>query len=133
MKRITRIALAGLMAASIMGSATQAFASEHSGGGGGVTFEGSCSGASTWKLKLSPENGRIEADFEVDQNVVGDTWKVRMSDNGTVFFRGTAVTKAPSGSFEVRKLTADQAGADSVIAMAKNVSTGETCQGAGSI
>jgi hypothetical protein len=130
MNKISRIVLAGLMTVGIVGGATQAFAS---GGGGGVTFEGSCSGASTWKLKLSTENSRIETDFEVDQNVVGDTWKVILKDNGTVFFRGQAVTKAPSGSFEVRKFTADQPGTDNVVALAKNIATGETCKGSGSI
>jgi hypothetical protein len=30
-----------------------------------VIREGSCSGSSDWNLKLSPENGRIEVEFEV--------------------------------------------------------------------
>ena len=34
-----------------------------------VIREGPCSGRSDWKLKLSPEDGRIEVEFEVDQNV----------------------------------------------------------------
>jgi hypothetical protein len=130
MRTFTRIALVGLMAAGIMGGASQAFAS---GGDDKVVTEGSCSGASTWKLTLKFDDGRIESEFEVDQNVVGDTWKVRMSDNGQIFFRGQAVTKAPSGSFEVERLSQNQAGTDNFVAMAKNVSTGETCQGAGSI
>jgi hypothetical protein len=114
-----------------MGSAPHAFAS--SGNDGDVIKEGPCSGASDWKLKLSPENGRLEVEFEVDQNVVGDTWRVQMKDNGTVFFRGRAVTKGPSGSFEVRKVTADQPGTDNVVAQAMNLSTGETCKGTASI
>jgi hypothetical protein len=129
MNKISRIVLAGLMTVGILRGTTQAFAS----GGGGVTFEGSCSGGSTWKLKLSIDNSRIETEFEVDQNVVGDTWKVILKDNGTVFFRGQAVTKAPSGSFEVRKFTTDRQGTDNVVALAKNIATGETCQGSGSI
>ena len=35
---------------------------------GDVRVAGSCTGASTAKLKLSEENGRIEVEFEVDQN-----------------------------------------------------------------
>jgi hypothetical protein len=128
MSMFTRIAAAGLLAVGILGTAPHAFAS----GGGGIVTEGSCSGASTWKLTLSPENGQLEAEFEVDQNVIGDTWKVQMKDNGIVFFRGQAVTEGPSGSFEVRQLTADQAGTDNVVALAKNLSTGETCKGTGS-
>jgi hypothetical protein len=129
MKRFTRIALAGLMAAGIMGAAPHAFAS----GGDDEITEGSCSGASDWKLKLSPENGALEVEFEVDQNVIGDTWKVVLKDNGTVFFRGRAVTQGPSGSFEIHKITADQAGTDNFVGRARNVSTGETCMATGSI
>ncbi len=129
MGRFTRIAAAGLLAAGIFSAAPHAFAS----GGGDVVTEGPCSGTSDWKLKLSPQNGRLEVEFEVDQNVVGDTWRVQMKDNGTVFFRGRAVTKGPSGSFEVRKVTADQPGTDNVVAQAKNLSTGETCKGTASI
>lgn len=131
MKKFTRIALAGLMAAGILGGATQAFAS---GGGRGITTEGSCTGASTWKLTLKTEDpSKIEADLEVDQNVVGDTWRIVLKDNGKVFFRGQAVTKAPSGSFDISKLTADQAGTDNILGLAKNISTGETCMASGSI
>ncbi len=125
MRKAIRIGLAGLVATTILSVAPAAFAQ----GRGGVTASGSCSAASVWKLSLKPDNGRIEADFEVDQNVVGDTWKVKMSDNGTQFFKGKRVTQAPSGSFEVRKLTADLAGSDTVVATARNLSTGETCTG----
>ena len=127
MGRFTRIAAAGLLAVGIMGSAPHAFASH--GGGGDVIKEGPCSGTSDWKLKLSPENGRLEVEFEVDQNVIGDTWKVKLTDNGVRFFKGQRVTQAPSGSFEVRKLTANQAGTDKIKGSATNLSTGETCVG----
>jgi len=130
MKRFMRIAAAGILAAGILGGAApHAFAR----GGDDVVTEGACSGTSDWTLKLSPEDSRLEVEFEVDQNVVGDTWKVVLKDNGTVFFRGQAVTKGPSGSFEVRRLTTDQAGTDNVVALARNLRTGETCQGSGSI
>jgi len=127
MGKFARFGLAALMAGGILASAPQAFARD------GITTEGACSGASTWKLTLSIDNGRVESEFEVDQNVVGDTWKVKMSDNGVIFFRGQAVTQGPSGSFEIRKFTANQPGADKILALAKNVSTGETCKGSGSI
>ncbi len=127
--RVIRFGLAAVVAVSaLLGAATAAMA-QGGGGGGGVTTSGSCSGASTWKLKLKPDNAQIEAQFEVDQNVIGDTWKVIMKDNGMVFFQGQRVTKGPSGSFEVKKLTADQAGSDTVAATATNLSTGEVCNG----
>jgi len=62
-------------------------------------------------------------------NVVGQTWNVRLSDNGTRFFQGKATTVGPSGSFEIERFTADQAGSDTILGQAKNPATGETCQG----
>jgi hypothetical protein len=133
MGKVIRFGMAGLVAASLLGAAPSAFASHRSGGGGIVT-SGSCSAASEWKLKLSKEDAnRIEVEFEVDQNVVGDTWKVVLKDNGTQFFSGKRTTQAPSGSFELRRFTADQAGTDNIVAKARNLSTDETCKGTGSI
>ena len=129
MGKIVRFTLAGLASAMLLASAPAAMAARHTPDRGGVTATGSCSGASTWKLTASPENGRVEVQFEVDSNVVGQTWKVRLSDNGTFFFKGSAVTQGPSGSFEVRKLATDQAGSDLILGQAKNASTGETCEG----
>jgi len=98
-----------------------------------VVKEGNCSDASTWKLKLSPEDGNIEVEFEVDQNVVGDTWRVVMGHNGERFFRGKRTTKAPSGSFEVRRVVEDLDGTDTIKARARNTSTDEVCVGRASI
>jgi hypothetical protein len=94
---------------------------------GDVIKTGSCSAGSTWKLKLSPENGQIEVDFEVDSNVVGQTWRVRLRHNGEVFFRGTRTTQPPSGSFEVHRVAPNAAGTDTFAARAVNPDTGETC------
>lgn len=94
-----------------------------------VIRRGSCSGASDWKLKLSPENGRIEVEFEVDQNRVGDTWRIRMRRDGNVFFRGKRTTQPPSGSFEVRRVISNSAGSDTVVARAVNLRTDEVCRG----
>jgi hypothetical protein len=94
---------------------------------GDVIKTGPCSSGSDWKLKLSPEDGRIEVEFEVDQNVVGDTWRVRIRQNGERIFRATKVTRAPSGSFEVRTVAPNTAGTDIFKAFARNVETDETC------
>ncbi len=123
MKRFVIVA----MAAAIALSTTPAMA------GNDVTRRGSCSAQSDWKLKLSPDDGRIEVEYEVDQNVVGDTWRVRMTQNGSQFFRGKATTQGPSGSFEVRKFVDDAAGADKIVAKAVNLSTDEVCRGVASI
>jgi hypothetical protein len=90
---------------------------------------GTCSGASSAKLKLSPENGRIEVEFEVDSNRVGQTWSVRITDNGVQVFAGSRVTQAPSGSFEVGRQATNRAGVDHFVGTARNAATGEVCTG----
>jgi hypothetical protein len=102
-------------------------------GGNDVTKRGSCSAQSEWKLKLSPDNGKIEVEFEVDQNKVGDTWRVAIRENGNRVFRGKRVTRGPSGSFTVRTLARNPAGSDSFKATAANLSTNESCVGRASI
>ena len=92
---------------------------------GDVLVRGTCSGASTAKLKLSEEDGRIEVEFEVDQNRNGVAWTVVLTRDGSRVARLTRVTRAPSGSFEARRVIANPAGADVVRATAQR--RGESC------
>lgn len=94
-----------------------------------VIERGSCSGSSDWKLKLSPEDGRIEVEFEVDQNQTGDRWRVRIRHDGELAFRGTRRTAGASGSFEVRIVEPDGSGRDRFVGRARNLSTDEVCRG----
>ncbi|MFI5055688.1 MAG: hypothetical protein ACHQAW_04730 [Actinomycetota bacterium] len=129
MKRtIGRMMLAMGLATSLLAAGTAASAKA-----GDIVRIGACSGASDWKLKLSPDNGRIELEFEVDQNKVGATWAVRIKQNGTRIFAGKRMTKAPSGSFTVRLLAQNHAGTDTFRASATNVATDESCLGRASI
>jgi hypothetical protein len=96
----------------------------------GVLKTGKCSAGTTWKLKAKPEDSGIEAEFEVDQNRVGRRWSVVLRRNGSVVFRGTRRTTAPSGSFEVRRILS---GRGRIVATARALSTGEACRGALSI
>jgi hypothetical protein len=96
-------------------------------GGGGTTVNGTCSASSSSKLKVKTDDAKIETEFEVDSNVVGQVWKVSLSDNGTVVAKGKGTTGAPSGSFEFRRRIANLAGTDMITASAKNKATGETC------
>ena len=50
---------------------------------GDVRVAGSCTKATSSKLKLSEEDGRIEVEFEVDQNRNGVRWTVVLARNGT--------------------------------------------------
>ena len=93
---------------------------------GDVRVAGICTKASTSKLKLSAENGRIEVEFEVDQNRNGVRWVVGVTQNSRKVFAGTRVTKAPSGSFGARLLARNTAGTDRFVAKATSPS-GEVC------
>ncbi len=96
-------------------------------GGGAVTAAGSCSAASTWKLKAKVDNAKVEVEFQVDSNKVGQSWTWTLADDGTAVARGTSVTRAPSGSFTVVRRIANRAGTDVVRFTAKHA--GETCTG----
>ena len=92
----------------------------------GVTVRGTCTQQSSSKLKLSRDDGRIEVEFEVDQNRNGVPWKVTLRRNGIRVASLTAMTRAPSGSFEIRRLIADRPGTDRISARATRGS-GEVC------
>jgi hypothetical protein len=136
-KRIkTVVAIAGIAGLLLSAPAAMASGREDARSGGkpgSVTKHGSCSAASTWKLKLSPEDSKTQVEFEVDQNKSGDTWHVAIRQNGHRVFHGDRVTKGASGSFTVHTKVADPAGTDHYKAKAKNASTGETCVGGASI
>jgi hypothetical protein len=127
-KKLMGIALAGALALPMFGISTTAFA-----GGTEVIRTGSCSASSDWKLKLKPDNSALEVEFEVDQNVSGDTWKVRMRHDGVRFFKGNRTTSGASGSFDISVRELDNAGTDSFVAKARNLSTDEVCVAKGSI
>jgi hypothetical protein len=126
--RWTRVgALALITAATVLPAATA------SAKDGDVVKNGSCSGASDWKLKAGPDDGRIEVEGEVDSNKVGQSWSWSILHNGTVSAKGTKTTAAPSGSFEVRRVLVNVKGTDSIVFRASNAKSGETCRGALSI
>jgi hypothetical protein len=95
----------------------------------GVIKTGKCSNAAGWKLKAKNENGLIEVEFEVDQNVSGRRWNVVLKRDGLVVFRGARITRPPSGSFEINKRIGNPAGPDRIVATARAASGG-TCRAA---
>lgn len=122
--RLVRVALPGLLTMALIAGPQAAMAKD-----GDVIRRGECSGQSDWKLKLSEEDNGIEVEFEVDQNKVGDTWRVTLRHDGVKFFTGKRTTKAPSGSFEVRRVHDNEPGVDKFRARARNLSTDEVCVG----
>ena len=98
-----------------------------------VTRSGSCLGDADWTLKAKHDDGRIEAEFEVDQNRSGRRWNVVIRRNGVVVFRGARITRPPSGSFSVTRRIGDPAGRDRFVAPARAVAGGQLCRGAVSV
>jgi hypothetical protein len=128
MQKLSLIGIAALVAMLSLLAST-AFASGHKGGRG-IIKTGKCSASSHWKLKAKSDDGRIETEFEVDQNRVGKRWRVTIMRNGSAVFRGVRTTTAPSGSFEVRRLLAGPSAGTRIVATAKSLQTGETCRAA---
>ena len=101
-------------------------------GGNDVIRQGSCSGSSDWKLKVSPEDAGLQVEFEVDQNVTGDRWRVKVRHDGELVFNDVRITRGDSGSFEVKIAEPDGSGTDRFKARARNLSTDEVCVGTAS-
>lgn len=105
-----------------------------SGGGGGgddrvKRVTGSCTDGSTSKLKVKADDGRLEVEFEVDQNRNGVTWAIGINRNRAPVVRTHATTRGPSGSFEVERKIGNPAGSDRISARATSPS-GEVCTAA---
>jgi hypothetical protein len=96
---------------------------------GDVERRGSCSRSTDWKVKVGPEDGRLEVEGEIDSNRRGQTWRWRIVHNGSVSATGTRVTRGASGSFEVRRVLVNLRGTDAVTLYARNPRSGEVCRG----
>ena len=127
MNKIRTIGVATAVAAGLLAPALAAAPALAQGGRPGVQATGNCTNGGTWKLKAKPDNGKLDVQFEVDTNVAGQVFTVKITDGATVVFKGTKTTAGPSGSFSVARLTANQAGQDTITAVARRV--GNTCTG----
>ena len=131
MKSISRSIATGVALGAL---ATAGLAAPAAAKSGDVRVAGRCTAASTAKLKLAPRpsDRRTRVEFEVDQNVVGQTWNVRIADNGVVVVNRSATTVAPSGSFTVATRRPGSSG-HAIVATATNASTGESCRAAAAV
>ena len=120
----------GLAIAAVAAVPTTALAKH--GGNDGKQVSGNCTGSATSKLKVKPDNGRLETEFEVDQNRNGVRWTVTIRRNGKVAVNTSARTKAPSGSFSIERRLGNGAGTDRIAARAKS-SSGQVCRASLSI
>ena len=98
-------------------------------GGDATRVNGTCSGATLWKLKAKSRDGNLEVEFEVDSNRNGQVWSVRIDQNRATVYSGSRTTRPPSGSFGVSRVLPDTVGADRLVAVATNARSGERCRG----
>jgi hypothetical protein len=110
----------------------QGVANANGGGDKAKRVAGQCTDGSSSKLKVKPDDGRLETEFEVDQNRNGVTWKVTIRRNRALAVKTNATTKAPSGSFSIERRLTDGSGTDKITARATSPS-GEVCTAAISI
>ena len=120
---------AALSTALLVAGAPLASSAVAKGGDDRVIRTGSCSGTADWKLKATSDNGRIEIEWEVDSNHAGQTWRVRVRDDGVLVVKTRATTGGASGSFSVQRSIANRAGADSIVARSRDLSSGQLCVG----
>lgn len=99
----------------------------HAGGDDNRVTRGGPCASGVWKLKVKPDDGRLEVEFEIDTNRRGQKWRVRISDNGQRIFKGTRMTAGRSGSFSVERKIANRPGTDVIRARAKHGDT--VCRG----
>lgn len=119
---------AAIGAAALLGTVIAAVPA-HAGGGDFTEETGACAMGSTWVMKAKPVARGIEMEFSVDTARAGQTWAVRVTDNGKQVFTGNRVTNRISRSLSVDRMLADRAGADRLVARATNAKTGEVCRG----
>ena len=120
----TALTVAALAAALVVTGAPLAQAKD---GDGRIIRTGSCSGSADWKLKAKHDDGRIELEYEVDSNQSGQTWRVRVRDNGVRVIATRATTGGRSGSFDIERKVTNRAGSDSFVARARDLSSGQLC------
>jgi hypothetical protein len=102
-----------------------AASARHGEDGGEARARGTCGGGVRSELKLKARDGGIEAEVEVDHARRGSSWRLTLSQEGRVVWRGTA--RARSGSFSVERRLRDLAGADRVSVRASGP-RGVTCR-----
>ncbi|MEI2702832.1 MAG: hypothetical protein V9E83_10575 [Baekduia sp.] len=121
-----RTVLASALIAASVAAAPQLADAKNGGSDGLVSAAGDCSGSARTKLQAKPDDGRLEVEFEVDQNRSGVRWTVTIRRNDRVVVNTTRRTAGASGSFSVERKIANPAGTDTISARAVS-SSGQTC------
>jgi hypothetical protein len=90
-----------------------------------VRVTGTCGGGVRSELKLKARDGGIEAEVEIDHARRGSSWRLTLSQEGRVVWRGGATAR--SGSLRVERRLRNLAGADRVSVRASGP-RGVTCR-----
>lgn len=95
---------------------------------GDIVVRRRCTLGAATKLKVGPRvsDNRTTIEFEVDSNVNGQKWNVRITDNGVLALSAVKTTAAPSGSFTART-TRPRPSGHAIVARATNPASGEVC------
>jgi len=118
------LVIPGLVAVGLVGLTTPALAASTP-----AVVNGTCTKGSLSNLQVQREdNGTLSIDFGVDmaRHTSGVPWTVRVTDNGALVAR-THTTTISDGSFSVTRVLTPKAGANHVVATARNSATGERC------
>jgi len=123
--RRTAIPVVLLAALALPGAAS----AKHGGGGGDdeVRAAGTCGGGARSTLKLKARDGGIEAEAEVEHARRSSSWRVTLSQEGRVVWRGAVRAGRSSGAFSLERRLRDLAGADRVSLRASGPG-GVTCR-----
>jgi hypothetical protein len=124
-RRTTPLTIMSLLLALALALGLPAAAGARHGGGDEARAAGTCGGGARSELKLKARDGGIEAEVEVDHARSGSSWRVTVSQEGRVVWRGSA--RPRSGSFSVERRLRDYAGADRVSVLASGP-RGVTCR-----
>jgi hypothetical protein len=103
-----------LIGAAVALGAPGAANARHGGDRNEVRAAGACGGGVRSEIKLKTDDGGIEAEVEVHQARGGSSWRVTLSQEGRVVWRGTVRAGRSSGAFTVQRRLRDLAGADRV-------------------
>jgi len=82
-------------------------------------------GSAHYALTLTKsDTGKIESELHVTKAVSGQTWRIKMKDNGVLFFTGTRTVR--QHELEAKGLVKNHAGAETIKVIATNKATGRT-------
>jgi hypothetical protein len=84
------------------------------GGDGEARTRGTCGAGARIELRAKADHGAIAVEARVDHVRRGSRWRVTLTQEGRVAWRGTVRAGGSSGSFRVRRGLDDLAGADRI-------------------